>query len=74
MIVIHGNQTESVPNAYKRYLENIYRKVLRIEGTPIAIEFKTGDNPFRDRQNELSPAQLEKKRRLVQFHKKSKKR
>ena len=45
VIVIHGNQTESVPNAYKRYLENIYRKVLRIEGTPIAIEFKTGDNP-----------------------------
>lgn len=74
VIVIHGNQTESVPNAYKRYLENIYRKVLRIEGTPIAIEFKTGDNPFKDRQNELSPAQLEKKRRMVQVHKKSKKR
>lgn len=74
VIVIHGNQTESVPNAYKRYLENIYRKVLRIEGTPIAIEFKTGDNPFKDQKNELKPAQLEKKRRLVQFHKKSKKR
>ncbi len=74
VIVIHGNQTESVPNAYKRYLENIYRKVLRIEGTPIAIEFKTGDNPFKDRQAELSPAQLEKKRRMVHVHKKSKKR
>ena len=74
VIVIHGNQTESVPNAYKRYLENIYRKVLRIEGTPIAIEFKTGDNPFKDRQNELSPAQLEKKRRMVHVHKKAKKR
>lgn len=74
VIVIHGNQTESVPNAYKRYLENIYRKVLRIEGTPIAIEFKTGDNPFKDQKNELKPAQLEKKRRLGQFHKKSKKR
>lgn len=73
VIVIHGNQTESVPNAYKRYLENIYRKVLRIEGTPIAIEFKTGENPFKDRKNELSPAQLEKKRRLVQFHKKNSK-
>lgn len=73
VIVIHGNQTESVPNAYKRYLENIYRKVLRVEGTPIAIEFKTGDNPFKDRQNELSPAQLEKKRRQVQLHKKNSK-
>jgi len=71
VIVIHGNQTESVPNAYKRYLENIYRKVLRIEGTPIAIEFKTGDNPFKDQKNELKPAQDLKKRRLVQFHKKA---
>jgi GTP-binding protein len=73
VIVIHGNQTESVPNAYKRYLENIYRKVLRVEGTPIAIEFKTGDNPFKDQNNELKPAQLEKKRRLGLAHKKNSK-
>ncbi|HEX6591090.1 MAG TPA: ribosome biogenesis GTPase Der [Moraxellaceae bacterium] len=70
LVVIHGNQTAAVPNAYKRYLENIYRKVLRIEGTPIGIEFKTGDNPFKDRVNALSPAQLERRRREVQSHKK----
>lgn len=70
LIVIHGNQTAAVPNAYKRYLENIYRKVLKIEGTPVVIEFKTGDNPFKDRKNELSPAQAERRRRMVQHHKK----
>ena len=74
LVVIHGNQTESVPGAYKRYLENVFRKVLKIEGTPIAIEFKTGDNPFKDKHNVLSPAALEKRRRLIQSHKKRDKR
>lgn len=64
-IIIHGNQTAAVPNAYKRYLENIFRKVLKIEGTPIGIEFKTGDNPFTERVKELSPAQLEKRKRVA---------
>lgn len=73
VVVIHGNQTASVPGAYKRYLENVFRKVLRIEGTPIAIEFKTGDNPFKDRQNVLKPAQVERQRRMVQFHKRREK-
>jgi GTP-binding protein len=70
LIVIHGNQTAAVPHTYKRYLENVYRKVLKIEGTPIAIEFKTGENPFKDKHNVLSPAQQERRRRMVQFHKK----
>ncbi|MES2918412.1 MAG: ribosome biogenesis GTPase Der [Pseudomonadota bacterium] len=74
LVVIHGNQTESVPGAYKRYLENVFRKVLKIEGTPIAIEFKTGDNPFKDKHNVLSPAALEKRRREIQSHKKRDKR
>lgn len=73
LVVIHGNQTASVPSAYKRYLENVFRKVLRIEGSPIAIEFKTGDNPFKDRQNVLKPAEVERRRRAVQAHKKREK-
>lgn len=50
IIVIHGNQTEATPAAYKRYLENIFRKVLKVVGTPIRLEFKTGENPFADRK------------------------
>ena len=46
LIIIHGNQTDSVPNAYKRYLVNTYRKVLKLHGTPVRIEFKGGSNPF----------------------------
>jgi len=49
-IIIHGNQTDSTPNSYRRYLENTFRDVLKLHGTPIRIEFKQGDNPFKGRK------------------------
>ncbi|MCK5903172.1 MAG: ribosome biogenesis GTPase Der [Cocleimonas sp.] len=45
-IIIHGNQTKRIANSYKRYLMNYYRDVLKLKGTQVRIEFKTGDNPF----------------------------
>ncbi|MCH6551347.1 MAG: ribosome biogenesis GTPase Der, partial [Planctomycetes bacterium] len=45
-VVIHGNQTEHVPEPYRRYLENTLRKALRLEGTPVRVEFRRGENPF----------------------------
>ncbi|SBT18078.1 GTPase Der [Marinomonas gallaica] len=45
-IVVHGNQTNSLPGSYKRYLENKFRTVLNITGTPISFEFKSSDNPY----------------------------
>jgi len=70
LIVIHGNQLDSVPDSYKRYLENGYRKYLRLEGTPIRIEFKGGENPFAGKRNTLTPRQMHKRKRLVDFIKK----
>lgn len=70
LVVIHGNQTEKVPNAYRRYLENTFRRVMDIEGTPIRIEFKTGENPYAGRRNTLTPRQIRKKERMVAHHKK----
>jgi GTP-binding protein len=46
IIVVHGNKTADLPNSYKRYLENTFRKVLKVVATPIRFEFKSGDNPF----------------------------
>lgn len=46
IIVIHGNQTERLPDHYKRYLEKTFRQQLNLWGTPIRIEFRSGDNPF----------------------------
>lgn len=70
LVVIHGNQTESVPKSYRRYLENTFRRIMDIEGTPIRIEFKTGENPYAGRRNTLTPRQIHKKKRMVSHHKK----
>jgi GTP-binding protein len=45
-IVIHGNQTTSVPEAYRRYLANVYRESFDLFATPVAIEFRTDQNPY----------------------------
>lgn len=46
LIVIHGNQTESLPGAYRRYLMNTFRDKLQLVGTPVRLEFKSSANPF----------------------------
>ncbi|MGB2023740.1 MAG: ribosome biogenesis GTPase Der [Litorivicinaceae bacterium] len=71
-IVIHGNQTKDVPESYRRYLENIYRRVLNITGSPVKIEFKSGENPFAGRRNKLTERQIQRKRRLMKFVKQRK--
>ena len=73
LIVIHGNQVEAVPKSYIRYLENTYRRVLKLVGTPIRIEFKGGDNPYEGNKNTLTDRQVNKKRRLMSHHKKAEK-
>jgi GTPase len=70
VIVIHGKQVDSIPEAYKRYLINFYRERLKLIGTPIRIEFKSGENPFAGKRNTLTPRQLHKRKRLIQHHKK----
>lgn len=48
VIVIHGNSLEHVSDAYKRFLEGRFRKAFDLVGTPLRIEFKTSDNPFKE--------------------------
>lgn len=69
-IIIHGNQTDATPNSYKRYLENTFRDVLKLHGTPIVIEFKKGDNPFKARKKTISDKQATSKRQAVVKYKK----
>jgi len=70
VIVIHGNQTEAVPAAYKRFLEHRFIDALDLEGTPIRLEFRTGENPFKGRKNKLNKRQISSKRRLMDHVKK----
>lgn len=71
LIVIHGNQTAEVPRAYQRYLEKTFRRELQLIGTPVRIEFRTGENPFAGKRNMLTERQIERKRRLIRHVKKS---
>ncbi len=70
VIVIHGNQLKDLPDSYKRYLMNYYRKALKTMGTPIRVEFKEGANPFEGKVNKLTVGQERKRKRLMTFHKK----
>ncbi|HET7198310.1 MAG TPA: ribosome biogenesis GTPase Der [Burkholderiales bacterium] len=45
-IVIHGNALDRVPDSYKRYLEGYFRNAFKLAGTPLAIELRTGRNPY----------------------------
>lgn len=53
LLVIHGNLVNELPEDYKRYLANTFRRVLDIKGTPIRVEFRQGDNPFAEKTQEV---------------------
>lgn len=69
LIVVHGNQAERTPDTYRRYLENAFRDALKLEGTPIRIELKSGENPFAGRKNVLTPRQRARRRRVMRHSK-----
>ncbi|GAB4393867.1 MAG: ribosome biogenesis GTPase Der [Gammaproteobacteria bacterium] len=66
IIIIHGNQTKLLPQAYQRYLANFFREHLKLVGTPIRIEFRMTENPY-------APQRKTKKITLSQRRKKSRK-
>ena len=70
VIVVHGNQTEKLPETYRRYLVNRFRKAFKLKGTPVRMAFKTSDNPYKGRRNKLTPRQERKRKRLMQRVKK----
>lgn len=61
VIVVHGNQTAALPGSYKRYLENTFRKVLNVTGSPIRFEFRSSENPFAGKVDRQTPRQKVKK-------------
>lgn len=62
-IMIHGNQVKSVPDHYKRFLINSFRKKLKVDGTPIRIEFKSSENPFNRAGKRVKKKKVFKKRK-----------
>lgn len=64
-IMIHGNQTDKLKDSYVAYLANTFRAAFKLQGVPLKLEFKTGDNPFKNKKSDLSPAMQMKAKRLA---------
>ncbi len=63
--IIHGKQTDELPDSYVRYLEKNFRKLLKMEGTPIRIELRNDENPFTKDETDLNYQQVARKRRIL---------
>ncbi len=63
--VVHGNRLRTLPDSYRRYLENFFRKRFKLVGTPVRFVFKEGENPFKGRRNVLTDRQVERRKRLL---------
>ena len=66
-IIIHGSRTDTIPDGYRRYLANKFISHFKLKGTPLVIQFRDSDNPYKDRKNKLSKRQQEKRKRLKKF-------
>ncbi|MFT7653233.1 MAG: GTP-binding protein [Limisphaerales bacterium] len=72
-VTIHGNQLRSLPDSYKRYLENGIREALDLLGNPVKINFKEAANPFAHKRNELTEKQRANRGRVIKHRKLRKK-
>ena len=66
-IIIHGSRTETIPESYRRYLVNRFISHFKLKGTPLVVQFKNSENPYKDRKNKLSKRQMDKRKRLKKF-------
>ena len=46
-ISIHGNQTDKIPDSYRKYLVNYFSDKLGLSGVPIRLTFKKEKNPYK---------------------------
>ena len=45
-IIVHGKQIGSMPNSYRRYLANYFRKTFNLVGIPLHVELVNDKNPY----------------------------
>lgn len=67
IIVVHGNQTGKVPLSYQRYLEKVFRRELKLSGTPVQIEFRSGDNPYTNPKGQKMTQREETRKRRIAY-------
>ncbi|MGS0673942.1 ribosome biogenesis GTPase Der [Shewanella sp. 0m-4] len=66
IVVVHGNQVKKLPDSYKRYMMNYFRRSLKVVGTPIQLRFQEGGNPFEGMNTKkLTVSQERRRKRMV---------
>ncbi|MCF6807056.1 ribosome biogenesis GTPase Der [Thiotrichales bacterium 19S9-12] len=70
-IIIHGNLVDKLSKSYQRYLMSYFREAFSLSGTPINLELKPAENPFKDKPNKHVIKRLEKHGRKVKTKRKS---
>jgi GTP-binding protein len=63
IVVIHGSGLDGIKSTYKRYLENTFRRVFKLKGTPLRIELRSATNPYEGRRKPLTEKQDAQRRR-----------
>ena len=71
IIIVHGNQTASVPAQYTRYLEKVFRRELGLHGTPIRVEYRTGDNPYKNKGVTAGDRPSIKRKKITKYSKRN---
>jgi GTP-binding protein len=66
-IIIHGSRTETIPAAYTRYLGHQFIRHFGLKGTPLLIEYRNSENPYKGKKNALTKRQKAKRQRLKKF-------
>ena len=51
VVVVHGNNVDSVADHYRRYLENYFRERFKLFGADVRVAFRSGRNPFDKKGN-----------------------
>ena len=70
LLIVHGNNLKKLNNSYKKYIENFFREKLKLRSTPLFIDFRESDNPFKDKPNLLTSKQKKKRTRMIKRSKK----
>ncbi|HEY4212822.1 MAG TPA: ribosome biogenesis GTPase Der [Steroidobacteraceae bacterium] len=70
-VVVHGSQASNVPDAYTRYLANVFRKTFDLFATPVVIEYRSDENPYTKNPERRKKSFLETKdeKRRLRFRK-----
>jgi GTP-binding protein len=73
VIVVHGNQTDSVPAQYTRYLEKVFRRQLGLQGTPIRVEYRTSENPYKNKAVKAGGRPSQRGKKITKYSKRNEK-